>query len=130
MPKYAIEPAPELDHLRDQLKHHLQRHKISMNAFAQRHRLTQSTVHRFLTGRTKRLTPAVLGMLAYAEISIDQSLPSAPISRILKAIQAHWGGRAETVDAVAGIIEVLVPALTAAFDQSIRGADDEVRTGQ
>lgn len=75
----------------------------------------QSTIQRFLSGRTKTLTPQVQAILTHAGIGVDLCIESTvhPVDhpRIREALEKAWDGRDETAELLAGLIEAVAPAL-------------------
>lgn len=116
MPRIPRAPSPALQRAVDALKAHLRVEGMSENAFARKHGLVQSTVHRLLNGRTKTATPAVQKILGYARIDFDTGITEEPGTavdnpRLRQALERAWDGRAETAELLARLIEAVGAAI-------------------
>ena len=81
MPRIARPASPESDQIRRALAQYIKRSGKSVNHFATLHGIEQSTLFRFLRGRTKAVTPRIRALL--------DSLHNFPISRISEAHNAR-----------------------------------------
>ena len=115
MPRIARPPLPEVIDARRQLNAYIEREGIAVNALAIRADVPQPTLHRFLSGRTKSVTPLIARVLDYAEIElitgIEPQYDVADHPKLRKALRAACDGRVESVDLLAALIEALTPVL-------------------
>ena len=100
----------------DDFRAHLRAEAVSENAFAKRHGLVQSTVHRFVAGRTKSLTPAARKILTYAKIELqtgitEESPAAVDNPQLREALERAWDGRPETVELLASLIDAVGSAI-------------------
>jgi len=80
--------------------------------------VNQSTVQRFLAGRTKNVTEAIVPLLNYAGIEVnsrideeEHSPSSAGHLRIQQALKKVWDGDDASAMAIAQVIEAVGPFL-------------------
>src|SRR3954471_15687642 len=97
MPKRIMATSPSVQEARQRLRSFLVVEGQSVNAFAARHGVTQSTVQRLLAGRTKKLTPAVRKILRYAKIEVEQRITEEATGamdnpRLRTALEQAWDG--------------------------------------
>lgn len=118
MPRIAKPPHPQLPRLRRELVAYLERTGTTPNSFARLMGVNQSTVQRFLAGRTKNVTEAIAPLLSYAGIEvnsrIDEEKPSPSSAghlRIQQALEKVWDGDDSSALAIAQVIEALGPFL-------------------
>jgi len=81
MPKIAKPPHPQLPRLRRELEAYLERTGSNPNSYAKLMGINQSTVQRFLAGRTKNVTEAIMPLLTYAGIQIDSGIVESHLHR-------------------------------------------------
>ena len=111
--------------MRLELQAYLNRKNISANKLSSLSKVGQSTVSRFLTGRTKNVTPAISLVLSYA--GIDQSHPINCIvldtghARLRDAIARNWDGTLEGADKLAVLIDTIGPMLRSMTLDSAKG---------
>jgi hypothetical protein len=116
MPRSPSPPSKALQRAVDELKEYLRANGLSENAFAKRHQIVQSTVHRLVSGRTKSPTPAAKKILGYANIAIDSGISGPPVKavdnpRLRAALERAWDGRQETTELLASLIEAVGAAI-------------------
>ncbi len=120
MPRIARPPHPQLPRLRRELTAYLERTGSNPNSFARQMGVSQSTVQRFLAGRTKNITEAIRPLLIYADIRLDsgidegqQSSASPGSVRLRRALEKVWDGGEASAVALAKVIEAIGPFLCA-----------------
>lgn len=118
MPRIAKPPHPQLPRLRRELLAYLEQSGSNPTSYAKQMGVNQSTVQRFLAGRTKNITEAMRPLLIYAGIRLDtcideSSQPSvSPGSmHIWRALEKAWDGSEASAVALAQVIEVIGPLL-------------------
>jgi len=89
--------------------------------------ISQSTVQRFLTGRTKNITEAIRPLLIYAGIRLDsgmnedqQSSASPGSVRLRRALEKVWDGDEASAMALAQVIEAVGPFLSSGSSRSFK----------
>lgn len=101
--------------MRQLLKDHLKRKDITANRLSHMAKVGQSTVSRFLTGRTKTITPAISKVLTYAGIDRSSEIlritPCDDNFRLRAALERNWDGTAEGADKLAVLIDAIGPIL-------------------
>ena len=119
MPRIARPSHPQLPRLRRELAAYLERTGSNPNSYARQMGVSQSTVQRFLSGRTKNITEAIRPLLIYAGISFDsgidegQAFSASPGSmRIRRALEKVWDGGDASAVAIAQVIEAIGPFLS------------------
>ncbi len=116
MPRIAQMPSRDVQRARERFVAYLRAERMSVNAFSMRYGLTQSTVHRLVTGRTKTLTPSVRRILGYAKINLihgirEEKSTALDNPRIRAALEQAWDGSADTAELLAHLIEVIGAAM-------------------
>ena len=116
MPRIPRPPSRALQRAVDELKSYMRSNGLSENAFAKKHDLVQSTVHRLLSGRTKTVTPAVRKILSNANITLQSGISEEGANavdnpRLRTALERAWDGRKETTELLARLIEAVGAAL-------------------
>ena len=99
---------------RRRLGAYLRKKAMTPTAFSREVGVDQATVQRFLTGRTKTITPAVRKMLAYASIKekdcINASVGSALDNpQIRQALERVWDGSDGSAKLLARLIVIVAP---------------------
>jgi hypothetical protein len=116
MPRIAKPASLQTESLRRALKIYLAQELLSVNEISKRVSVEQSTLCRFVSGRTKSVTPAINKVLSYAQIDINKCITEAPTlldnSRIRSALAKVWDGTPETAEVLAGLIEIVGPLVT------------------
>lgn len=101
--------------MRQQLQDYLNRNGITANKLSSLVNVGQPTVSRFLTGRTKTVTPAISKVLTYAGIDQLKSIPRITLSidnsRLRTALERNWDGTAEGAYKLAVLIDAIGPML-------------------
>jgi len=101
---------------RNLVKAYLRKKKLTPTEFSRRIACNQSTVQRFLEGRTKTITPAVSKMLRYAGIKekdcIDATVRNAfDNAHIRHALERVWDGDEATAQTLASLIVAIAPLI-------------------
>ena len=99
---------------RRRLEAYLRKKAMTHTALSREVGVDQATVQRFLTGRTKTITPAVRKMLAYASIKekdcINASVGSALDNpHIRQALERVWDGSDGSAKLLARLIVTVAP---------------------
>ena len=101
--------------MRQHLREYLNREGITANRLSALAKVGQPTVSRFLTGRTKTVTPAISKVLTYAGIDRSSTIPriaeGVDNSRLRAALARNWDGTAEGADKLAVLIDAIGPTL-------------------
>ena len=97
---------------RERFRAYLRAEGMTVNSFSNKHKLTQSTVQRLHTGRTKKITPAVRKILDYAKIELESGITKERYSavdnpRLRAALEQAWDGSPETLELLAAVIEAI-----------------------
>lgn len=101
--------------MRRLLQDYLNRKDISVNRLSSLTKVGQPTLSRFLSGRTKTITPEILKVLSYA--GIDRKLPIKSItqgvdnSSLRAALERNWDGTREGADKLVVLIDAIGPML-------------------
>lgn len=101
--------------MRQLLKEYLNRESLSVNKLSSLAEISQPTLSRFMTGRTKTVTPEISKVLTYA--CIDRELPIKRItlgvhnSSLRAALERNWDGTAEGAVKLAVLIDAMGPLL-------------------
>ena len=115
MPRIAKPHTEESQRMRRELQDYLNRQDITANRLSFLTKVGQSTVSRFLTGRTKTVTPAISKVLIYAGIENSPTIPcitdGVDNSRLRAALERNWDGTAEGADKLAVLIDAVGPML-------------------
>lgn len=118
MPRIAKPPDAELPRLRRELSAYLDRIGSNPNSFAKMHGVSQSTVQRFLAGRTKNITASMRPLLTYAGIRTEDCIvvhhqPPDIMGheRIKQALTKVWDGDEASASMLARFIEAVGPLL-------------------
>jgi len=124
MPRTAKPTTLEAVRCREALRQYLKRRSMSVNALSQVVGVGQPTVSRFLSGRTKSVTPAIRPLLEYADIDSENGITEIGSvldnPRVRDALERVWDGRPETADLLARLIEALGPVLKSAPSTATR----------
>lgn len=124
MPRTAKPTTSEAVRAREALRLYLKRQSVSVNALSQAAGVGQPTVSRFLSGRTKSVTPAIRPLLDYANIDFENGITEIGSvldnPRVRDALERVWDGRPETADLLARLIEALGPVLKSAPSTATR----------
>lgn len=101
--------------MRQLLQDYLKREDITANSLSVMAKVGQPTVSRFLTGRTKTITPAISKVLTYAGLDrssgISRITQCVDNSRLRAALERNWDGTAESADKLAVLIDAIGPIL-------------------
>jgi hypothetical protein len=100
------------------LESYLADQDLTVNALAIACGVEQSTLQRFMTGRTKTITPIIEGVLSYAQIDgfmheTEQVADICEDARIRRALHRVWDGRDASIHLLASLIEALEPVVRA-----------------
>lgn len=126
MPRIAKPPNAELPRLRRELADYLERIDSNANCFAKEQGVSQSTVQRFLAGRTKNVTESMRPLLVYAGIRLDNCIneqhhAAGPLGhvRIQQALEKVWDGSDASAAVLAQVIEAIGALLFARHRSSM-----------
>lgn len=101
--------------MRLELKEYLIRKNITANRLSALVGVGQPTVSRFLAGRTKTVTPAILQVLSYACIDQKKTITciteSIDNAHLRAALERNWDGSAEEAHQLAVLIDTIGPML-------------------
>lgn len=101
--------------MRRLLQDYLNRKDISVNKLSSLAKVGQPTLSRFLSGRTKTLTPEILKVLSYADIDhklpISRITPGVDNSSLRAALERNWDGTREGADKLVVLIDAIGPML-------------------
>jgi hypothetical protein len=115
MPRKAKPHTEESQRMRQGLQDYLNRESITPNRLSSLVKVGQPTVSRFLTGRTKTVTPAIRKVLTYAGIDRLSTIPriteGVDNSRLRAALERNWDGTADGADKLAVLIDAIGPIL-------------------
>ncbi len=105
--------------IRKELWAYLKRVDLTPTAFAILLGVNQSTVQRFLAGRTKTVTSKMKSLLEYANIDVNMCMEDTESSGrdnalIRQALDKVWDGRESTAEILAKLIESVGPAIVQA----------------
>jgi predicted transcriptional regulator len=118
MPRIARPETPEAARVRTALIAHIRSSGRSVNAFAQERNIQQSTLWRFLSGRTKTVTPSIRAVI--------NSLHNFSIPGIDAAAAAPHNARlAAAVDRVCAINPRLSESLASLIDALLDASSDK-----
>jgi hypothetical protein len=112
MPRFSIPADDKVSQARALLATYLAQPGRSEMDLSRQSGVRQYTISRFLTGRTKSLTPDVRKFLGYAENGIGMSiekLTSDP--RVQRALGSAWDGSEQGISLIADTIAALAPVL-------------------
>lgn len=111
--------------MRRQLQEYLNREHITANRLSSLAKVGQPTVSRFLTGRTKTVTPAISKVLDYAGIdrtsTIQRITEDFGNPHLRAALERNWDGTAEGADKLALLIDAIGPMLRSMRLRSVPG---------
>lgn len=115
MPRNARPVTREAIRAREALKAYIAQRDVSVNSLAIEAGVGQPTISRFLSGRTKTVTPVIRSLLSYAQIDVENGITriSSVLDnpRVQAALEHAWDGREETAEMLARLIEALGPVL-------------------
>lgn len=116
MPKLLQPTDPVVLEARKRLKAYLRQRKLTPTELAKEMQCNQSTVQRFLAGRTRTLTPKVRELLSHAGISVEMcmqtSIRSAADNRHIRdALDRVWDGDEQSAQRLAALIVAVAPLL-------------------
>jgi transcriptional regulator with XRE-family HTH domain len=115
MPRIAKPHTDESQLMRQLLREYLKREGITANRLSSAAQVGQPTVSRFLTGRTKTVTPAISTVLTYAGIERLPSILRITVGvdnpRLRAALERNWDGSAEGAEKLAVMIDAIGPML-------------------
>lgn len=116
MPRIARPSSQSTENMRRAVRGYLKQEGLSVNALAKNAGVEQSTLCRFLSGRTKSVTPIIRSVLSYAQIDdvvgiTDNSNPLDNL-RVRNALARVWDGSPEAAEMLARLIEAVGPLVT------------------
>lgn len=116
MPRIATPPNADVVLARNRLRAFLERDGNTEMALSQAAGVPQYTISKFLTGRTKSLTPQVQQFLPYANIGIALGIEQVTADpRIQRALGNAWDGTEGGLKLLASTIDALAPVLREAW---------------
>ena len=111
MPRIAKPHTEESQRMRLELQEYLVRRNISANRLSSLVNVGQPTVSRFLSGRTKTVTPAISRVLSYAGIDQPKTIncitESIENARLRAALERNWDGTVEGAHQLAVMIDTI-----------------------
>lgn len=112
MPKYAIDPHPDVIAGRSRLLDYLVSSNTTETALSRECGIPQYTISRFLHGHIKSLTPTVKKLLTYADIRIlNRHGAVVDDPRIQRALVNAWDGTDGGIELLARAIDALGPVI-------------------
>ena len=116
MPRMARPPTDETTRLRGALARHIKRSGQTVNRFALSHGIEQYTLSRFLSGRTKNVTPRMRAFLHSLHNFSIPSITAVPTkqdnARLAAAVDRACATNPRFGEALAALIEVMLDAPT------------------
>lgn len=115
MPRFAMPMDVDVIRARALLAAYLAQSNRSESELARISGVPQYTISRFLTGRTKSLTPSVKQFLGYAKIGIEKNIEKLTADpRVQQALGSAWDGSEQGIALIASTIHALAPVLRGA----------------
>ena len=115
MPRIAKPIADNVRRVRNEFADYLKREGLSGNKFASAAGVGQPVISRFLSGRTKTITPALGRALTYARIAIDEDnlriASTIDNQRLRAALEKHCDGSDELAEVFASLINAVGPVI-------------------
>jgi hypothetical protein len=116
MPRKAIPYSPEAQRARVELTKYLAMPGRKALALSKAAGIAQPTLSKFLTGRTKTVTPDIRRALEYAGIAIDMGIAEADNladnAILYGALMRAWDGTFDHAKLLAEVIETVGPVLS------------------
>lgn len=116
MPRKLAPHTPEANRARVELTKYLAMPGRQALALSKAAGISQPTLSKFLTGRTKTVTPHIRQVLKYAQIELDNGIqiPRSPADNavLFGALMRAWDGTDEHAKLLAEVIETVGPVLS------------------
>ena len=110
-----MQPAADVAHARTMLAAYLERRDKSEMQLSRESGVPQYTISRFMTGRTKSVTPAIGKALIYVNNGMKEGLGKLSADpRIQRALGSAWDGTEEGTALLASAICALAPVIRSA----------------
>lgn len=110
-----MDPATDVVHVRTMLAAYFERPGKSEMQLSRESGVPQYTISRFMTGRTKSVTPAIGKALMYARNGMKGGLGKLSADpRIQRALGSAWDGTEEGTALLASAIDALAPVIRSA----------------
>lgn len=107
-----MEPMAGVVHARTMLAAYFERPGKSEMQLSRETGVPQYTISRFMTGRTKSVTPAIGRALVYATNGIESGLGKLSADpRIQRALGSAWDGTEQGTALLASAIDALAPVI-------------------
>jgi transcriptional regulator with XRE-family HTH domain len=114
MPRSTFKPDLPTERARLELREYVQGARGRQIELEKATNVKQYTISRFLTGRTRKLSPEIRVVCNYAGIRIDTGIdPAGDNARVQAALAQLWNGEADSAELVAVLIESLGPVVRA-----------------
>lgn len=114
MPKGSSPPDPRVIAASTAVRAYIEEEDISVSELARRANVGQTQISKLLNGRRKRWSADIQKLCQYAHIELDSGpAPWWEHTRLANAVKQALGDDARATDVLAGVIEAMVPALTA-----------------
>lgn len=115
MPRIAKPPTPEVESARKALVDYLATTGRSLNSLANELDVRQSTLYRFVVGRTKSITPKVRPALDYVhKLAIPCIIQREGVSDnadLHELLRRSWPDRPDAADVLAKLIDAIGPII-------------------
>ncbi len=114
MPRFPLKPDPHVERMRAALRDYVRAARGRQMSIEKATGIKQYTVSRFISGRLRKLSPAIVIVCKYAGIDTDSGMEKdGDNARLKAALSAVWDGQPETAELIAVLIESLGPILLA-----------------
>jgi transcriptional regulator with XRE-family HTH domain len=119
MPRIKCNPTPRLLACIRQIQIYLDEHcNGNQSDLARKSGVPQYQINRILSGRTKSFTEDVNKLCSYAKINADSGIDRSVCNpRLMAALSKVNDGRSETVELLAGLIELVGKLVASNADQ-------------
>ena len=112
MPRLPLDPDPHVEAIRGALRDYVGAARGRQMQIEKATGVKQYTISRFISGRTRKLSPEIQSVCNYAGIGTNSGIEAhGDNGRLRTAISKVWDGAPETAELIAIVIESLVPAL-------------------
>jgi hypothetical protein len=121
MPRSPLKLDPRIERIRAALRDYVLAVRGRQMSIEKATGVKQYTISRFISGRRRKLSPAIEAVCKYAEIETDSGIgKDGDNARLKAALSKVWDGRPETAELIAVLIESLGPILLALRRQSTK----------
>lgn len=112
MPRIATKLSLDVLASRDKLRLYLSKKDRSESQLSRECGVPQYTISRFLSGRTKTVTPSISVVLCYANIGINEGVDQLYSEPAIKAALSNaWDGTTRGMERIASTLNALAPLL-------------------